>query len=176
MTNLDTLGIAGAVIGALGALTSLGIAFFRNWHQGSSFESSQRPFDVVLSFASVDAPLAEKLAKDLQTHHLKVWPEKPEEGMNVSELEANVAHSRYGVVIVSKATLDAGPSAEELKPFSSSQDRPRLLEVLLDVSDDELRNTVAARLAPQLTLRADELTVKEMAGAISAIVATEPQA
>lgn len=175
MTDLDTLGIVGAVVGALGAAASLGVAFFKDRRQVSSLRADQQSLDVVLSFASSDAPFAEMLAKDLRTNRLRVWPKNPEESIDALELEANASDSRYGVVIVSRATLDAGPSAKELKPFFSPHERPKLFEVRREVGDDELRETVAAGLAPQLTLSADELTVKEIADAITAIVAPSPE-
>jgi len=175
MNDSTLIGIIGAGAGALGATAALGLNLRRERSERPKAEplAAQRQFDVVLSFAGDEGPLASQLVKDLRSRDVTVWPQNPQEEFSPSELETKAADSRFGILIVSKTMVEAGPDAEELKPFLPSPSRLKLFEVLHGVRESEWQKSVTG-LDPQLTIQGDDISVTGIAEAISVLVRDSP--
>lgn len=132
-------------------------------------------WDVFVSHASEDkAEVAEPLAEALRVHGLKVWLDRTELRIGDSlrrKIDYGLAHSTFGVVILSKSFFAKGWPQYELDGIvgMSINGDQRMLPIWHEISRDEI-----ARLSPSLVDRIARntafSTVVEIADEIAAVV------
>jgi hypothetical protein len=132
-------------------------------------------WDVFISHASEDKEaIAEPLAEELRARGLKVWLDKTELRIGDSlrrKIDYGLAHSTFGVVILSKSFFDKGWPQYELDGIvgMSVNGDQRMLPIWHEISRDEI-----ARLSPSLIdkiARNTALsTVAEIADEIAGVV------
>jgi hypothetical protein len=141
--------------------------------------SSSPSFDVFLAHASSDAGLAHELSDALQDRGLRVWDADHALmiGDNLVQRVADgLARSDHGVVLISRAFMEAQWPQRELRVLSTldREGRSRILPIWVDVDARDV-SRFSPQLVDKLALRTQDRTVDEMAGLIAeAITLDEP--
>jgi TIR domain-containing protein len=136
---------------------------------------SARRWDVFISYASQDSGFVHALADALRVYHLEVWIDRDELsiGDSIRQLiDHGLAQSRYGVVVLSPASLSKLWPRRELDALFEMEevDRKVVLPLLHNVSHEELRK-VSPLLAGRLGLATMGRAVTDVAYEIARVVA-----
>lgn len=132
-------------------------------------------WDVFISHASEDkAAIAEPLAAELQARGLKVWLDKTELRIGDSlrrKIDYGLAHSTFGVVILSKSFFSKGWPQYELDGIvgMSVNGEQRMLPIWHEISRDEITR-LSPSLADKIARNTAVNTVAEIADEIAEVV------
>jgi hypothetical protein len=138
----------------------------------------QRDYDVFISHASEDKDeLVRPLASALTDRGLDVWYDEFELRIGDSlrrKIDAGIARSRFGIVVLSTAFFSKGWPQYELDGLVTMavSGRQVLLPVWHGVSKDEVMSQ-SPSLADKVALRTSDCTVAEIADEIAAVVLGE---
>jgi hypothetical protein len=143
-------------------------------------DETGKAHDVFLSHAGEDkTSVVRPLATALRDHGLEVWYDEFELRIGDSlrrKIDAGIAASRFGIVVLSRAFFAKGWPAYELdglvtKAVSGKQ---VLLPVWHEVSKDEVVS-YSPSLADKVALRTADYTIAEIAEEIAAVINSRPK-
>lgn len=135
----------------------------------------EREFDVFVSHASEDKnAVARPLAQALQASGLRVWYDEFELRVGDSlrrRIDAGIARSRFGVVVVSKSFFAKGWAQYELDGLVTMKvsGKQVLLPLWHEISMDDVRSA-SPSLADTVALRTSDYSIAEIANEIAAAV------
>lgn len=138
-------------------------------------EDVQREFDVFIAHASEDKDaIARPLAHALQERGLVVWYDEFELRVGDSlrrKIDAGIARSRFGIVVLSYAFFAKGWSQYELDGLVTMEVSGKQITLPLwhEVSKDEVVSR-SPSLADKVALRTSEYSVEEIAEEIASVV------
>jgi hypothetical protein len=141
-------------------------------------QDAGREFDVFVSYASEDKDaVARPLALGLQSLGLAVWFDEFELRIGDSlrrKIDAGIARSRFGVVVLSKPFFAKGWSQYELDGLVTMavSGKQVLLPLWHNISKDEVIQA-SPSLADKIALRTSDYGIDEIAAEIAAVVSTE---
>lgn len=136
--------------------------------------SPDREWDVFIAYASEDRPTADLLAAELESRGVRPWRDKTELRMGMPLLRSidyGLAHSRFGVVVLSHAFFSKDWPQRELAGLVALQvaGRQQVLPVWHGLSHDEVLG-YSPTLADTIAARTSDSTVEEIAAEIARIV------
>jgi Domain of unknown function (DUF1883)/TIR domain len=138
-------------------------------------EEANRDYDVFVAHASEDKEaIARPLAHALDDRHLAVWFDEFELRIGDSlrrKIDAGIARSRFGIVILSHAFFAKGWSQYELDGLVTMEVSGRQVTLPLwhDISKDEVVS-YSPSLADKVALRTADYTIDEIAEEIATVV------
>ncbi len=134
-----------------------------------------REYDVFISHASEDKEaVVRPLAEALRSHGVTVWYDEFELRIGDSlrrKIDAGIARSRFGLIVLSKPFLAKGWPQYELDGMTtmSVSGRQVLLPVWHDISKDEVVSH-SPSLADKVALRTSDYSIAEIAAEIAAVI------
>jgi len=143
--------------------------------------AENRDFDVFISHASEEKePLVRPLAEALRGRGLVVWFDEFELRVGDSlrrKIDAGIARSRFGLVVLSKSFFAKGWPAYELDGLvSRSVDGSQvLLPIWHDISKDEVMRA-SPSLADKVALRTSDYSIDEIADELAAVISDDVSA
>jgi len=138
-------------------------------------EDVQREFDVFIAHASEDKDaIARALAHALQERGLIVWYDEFELRVGDSlrrKIDAGIARSRFGIVVLSQAFFAKGWSQYELDGLVTMEVNGKQVTLPLwhEISKDEVMSH-SPSLADKVALRTSDYSVEEIAEEIASVV------
>jgi hypothetical protein len=136
---------------------------------------AQRDYDVFISHATEDKDsIVRPLAHALQTHGLSVWYDEFEMQIGDSlrrKIDEGIAHSRFGIVVLSQAFFAKSWPQYELDGLvtMSLTGRQVILPLWHNISKDEVI-AQSPSLADKVALRTSDHGVEEIAAEVASVV------
>lgn len=137
--------------------------------------ADQQEYDVFISHASEDKEaVVGPLARCLTERGVSVWYDEVELRVGDSlrrKIDAGIARSRFGLVVLSKAFFDKGWAQYELDGLVTMAvgERQVLLPIWHDISKDEVVSH-SPSLADKVALRTSDYGIGEIADEIAAVI------
>ena len=142
---------------------------------------SQKAYDVFVCHASEDKDtVVRPLAQALQEEGLSVWFDEFELRIGASlrrSIDAGLANSRFGVVVLSESFFEKGWSNYELDGLVTREVTEGGTQIILPIWHKVTKDEVMAyspSLADKLALRTADSTVTEIAVEIAGVVGADP--
>jgi hypothetical protein len=143
----------------------------------------EKEYDVFISHASEDKEaIVRPLAHALRDEGLTVWYDEFELRVGASlrrSIDAGLANSRFGVVVLSESFFQKGWANYELDGLVTRDVASGGAQIILPIWHRVTKDEVVGyspSLADKVALHSSEQTVQEMAREIAAVVRDTPQA